>query len=116
MKEINVSTGTDISTSPLAPASEFKKKGLSGKYILVFTCPNWQADILNTKHIVDGPNTHRYANNAIQLKRYWFSYLYITKLINNSCLSSIYLLTYFGQVKTYFGQVKIINDLLGMAS
>ena len=26
-------------TSPLAPASEFWKKGLSGKYILVFTCP-----------------------------------------------------------------------------
>ena len=30
--------GFDISTSPLAPASEFLKKGLSGKYILVFTC------------------------------------------------------------------------------
>ena len=29
--------GTDISTSPLAPASEFVKKGLSGKYISVFT-------------------------------------------------------------------------------
>ena len=32
--------GTDIRTSPLASASEFLKKGLSGKYVLVFTCPN----------------------------------------------------------------------------
>ena len=32
--------GTDISTSQLALASEFLKKGLSGKYILVFTCLN----------------------------------------------------------------------------
>ena len=43
-------SGTDISTSTLAPASEFLKKGLLGKYILVFTCPNGQADFLNTKH------------------------------------------------------------------
>ena len=44
----NVMAGTDISTSPLAPASEFLKKGLSGKYMLVFTCPNRQADFQNT--------------------------------------------------------------------
>ena len=44
-------SGTDISTSPLAAASEFLKKGLSGKYVLVFTCPNGQADFLNIKHI-----------------------------------------------------------------
>ena len=43
--------GTDISTSPLAPASEFLKKGLSGKYILVLTCPNGQADFTSIKHI-----------------------------------------------------------------
>ena len=43
--------GTDISTSPLAPASEFLKKGLSGKYTLVLTCPNGQADFSNLKHI-----------------------------------------------------------------
>ena len=43
--------GTDISNSPLAPASEFWKKGLSGKYILVFTCPNGQVDFPNTEHI-----------------------------------------------------------------
>ena len=43
--------GTDISTSPLAPASEFLKKGLSGKYVLFFTCPNGQADFLIIKHI-----------------------------------------------------------------
>ena len=46
-----ISAGTDISTSPLAPASEFLEKGLLGKYIIFFTCPNWQADFLNTKHI-----------------------------------------------------------------
>ena len=59
-------TGTDISISPLAPASEFLKKGLSGKYILVFTCPNREADFLNTKHIffiVNGPNTQEYSRN-----------------------------------------------------
>ena len=66
-------TGTDISTSQLAPASEFLKKGLSGKYTLVFTCPNGQDDFLNTKHIVNGPNTQKYANNATKLKRYCFS-------------------------------------------
>ena len=37
--------GTDISTRPLALASEFLKKGLSGKYISRFTCPNGQADL-----------------------------------------------------------------------
>ena len=42
------SSGTDISTGPLTPASEFLKKGLSGKYILVFPCPNGQADL--TEH------------------------------------------------------------------
>ena len=46
-------------TSLLAPASEFLKKGLSGKYILVFTCLNGQADFLNNKHIVNGPNTQK---------------------------------------------------------
>ena len=43
-------TGFDISTSRLALAGEFLKKGLSGKYILVFTCPNGQADFLSTTH------------------------------------------------------------------
>ena len=43
--------GTDISTSPLAPTSEFLKQGLPGKYILVLTCPNGQADFSNIKHI-----------------------------------------------------------------
>ena len=42
--------GYDISTCPLAPASEILKKGLSGKYILVFTCPHGQADFLSTTH------------------------------------------------------------------
>ena len=68
--------GTDISTSPLAPASEFLKKGLSGKYILVFTCPNGKADFLKTKQnyfVLNGPNTQKYANNATKLKRNWFS-------------------------------------------
>ena len=44
--------GFDISTCPLAPASEFLKKGLSGKYILAFTCPNGQADFLCTTHFL----------------------------------------------------------------
>ena len=40
----------DISTSPLGPASEFLKKELSGKYILISTCPNGQTDFLSTTH------------------------------------------------------------------
>ena len=45
------SSGTDISTIPLAPASEFQKKGLLGKYILVCTCPNGHANFLSSLHI-----------------------------------------------------------------
>ena len=73
-------TGIDISTSPLAPASDFLKNELSGKYILVITCPNGQADFLNTLHIsfiVNGPNTQKYANNLTKLKRKWYSNLQI---------------------------------------
>ena len=64
--------GIKISTCLLAQASEFLKKGLSGKYILVFTCLNGQADFLNIKHIffiINDPNTQKYANNATQLER-----------------------------------------------
>ena len=46
--------GFNISTCLLAPVSEFLKKGLSGKYILVSTCQNGQADFLSTTHILDG--------------------------------------------------------------
>ena len=54
-----MASGTNISTSPFAPASEFLKNGLSGKYILVYTCLNSQADFLNTQHIVNGPNIQK---------------------------------------------------------
>ena len=47
MDDVNRATGTDISISP----SEFLKIGLSGKYILVFICPNGPANFLNTQHI-----------------------------------------------------------------
>ena len=64
-----------ISTCLLAPASEFLKKGLLGKYILVCSCQNRQADFLNTTHfyIGNGTNTeiHTYAKNATNLKRKW---------------------------------------------
>ena len=66
--------------SPLALASDFFQKGLLGKYIFVFTCPNRQADFLNTIHIsfiVNGPNTQKYANNATKLKRKWYLNLQI---------------------------------------
>ena len=67
--------GFNISTSPLAPASDFWKKGLSGKYILVFTFPNGQADFLSTTYLVmkkNGTNTQKYTINATKLKRKWF--------------------------------------------
>ena len=89
--------GTDISTSLLALASKFLKKGLSGKYILGFTCPNGQADFLNIKHIF-----LIFKESGFQIFK---------SMINNTCLSSIY----FGQVKKYVGQVKIINYLPDMA-
>ena len=107
----------NISTSPLAPASEFLKKGLSGKYILVFPCPNGQADFLKTKHIsftVNGPNTQEYSNNSTTLKRKWFSNLQI--LDKQYMPLPAYVITYFGPVKNYFGQVKTINHLPSMAS
>ena len=69
-------TGFDISTSPLSPASEFLKKGLPGKYILVFTCTNGQADFLSTTHFFmrkNGTNTQIYANNAMKLKKIGFT-------------------------------------------
>ena len=44
-------SGTNISTSPLAAASEFVIKWLSGKYILVSTCLNRQADFLTSPYI-----------------------------------------------------------------
>ena len=48
-KGIFARAGTDISTSLLAQAGEFLKKGVSSKYILGCTCPNGQADFLNTQ-------------------------------------------------------------------
>ena len=48
---IRKTAGSDISTSPLAPVSEFLKKWLLGKYILVSTCPNGQVDFLSSPHI-----------------------------------------------------------------
>ena len=84
-------SGTDISTSPLAPASKFLKKGLSGKYILVFTCPNGQADSLNTKNIsfiVHGPNIPRNMQ-TMQQNRKENGFQIFQSMINNTCFSSI---------------------------
>ena len=44
--------GFDINTSPLAPASKFLKKRLSGKFILVSTCLHGQADFLSITHFL----------------------------------------------------------------
>ena len=43
--------GSDISTCPLAPASAFLKKWPSGKYILISSSLNRQADFLSSPHI-----------------------------------------------------------------
>ena len=50
--KLSLKAGFDISTSLLAPGSEFLKTGLSGKYILVFTGPNGQAAFLSTTHFL----------------------------------------------------------------
>ena len=70
-------SGTDISTSPLAPASDFLKKGLSGKSNLVFTCPNGQVDFLNIKHNYLNSKWPKYPEICNKLKRKWFSNLQI---------------------------------------
>ena len=57
---LRVFTGFDIRTCPLAPASEFLKKWLSGKYILVSTCLDGQADFLNSSHIFIKKMCHKY--------------------------------------------------------
>ena len=75
----------------LAPASEFLKKGLLGKCILVFTCLNGQADFLNNIHIsyiVNDPNTQKYANNATKLKENGIQIF--KSMITNTCLSNIW--------------------------
>ena len=88
-------SGNDISTRPLAPASEFLKIWPSGKYILVFTCPNGQADFLNIKNI--------FLKEIAQIPWNIFKQFNKTekKLVfksSNTCLSSICVVTYFGQV------------------
>ena len=67
-------SGFDISTRPLAPASEFLKKGISGKYTLVCTCPKGQADFLSTIRYSYSEMTKmpRNMQNATKLKRKWF--------------------------------------------
>ena len=67
---------SDIGTRPLAPTSEFLKKGLLIKYILVCTCLNGQADFLSSLHIFTSKMeqiTKDCANKATKLKRKWFS-------------------------------------------
>ena len=86
--------GTDTSTSPFAPASDFLEKGLSGKYILVFTCPNRQADFLNTIHMyvfLLNSEWHKYLRNMQTIQQNWNEHgIQIFKsMINNTCLSSI---------------------------
>ena len=71
--KVRLSTGFDISTCLLAPAIEFLKKGLSGKYILVLTCPNEEADFLSTTHFLNRKMAQiEYANNATQFKEIGF--------------------------------------------
>ena len=95
----------------------FLKKGLSGKYTSVFTCPNGQADFPKTmyiKHIsliVNDLNTQKYAINTE--KKMVFKSLNPRYTIHAFLA---YVLIYFRQVKNYVGKVKIINYLPGKAS
>ena len=49
--DMDIIAGTNISTCPLAPASEFLKKWLLGNYILVFTCLTGKADFQSSPYI-----------------------------------------------------------------
>ena len=65
-----------------------RQKGLSGKFILFFTCPNGQADSSKPIFKANGPNTQKYANN---LQHNWKEngFQIIKSMTNNTCLSSI---------------------------
>ena len=83
-------TGTDISTCLLAPASEFLKKGFTGKYILVCIYLNGQADFLSSLHICR--KWHKYLEICKQcntIKKKMFLFQIIKSMINNTCHSSI---------------------------
>ena len=107
-------SGFDISTCPLAPASEFLKKGLSGKNVLVCTCPNRQTDFLSTTHSSIYRKMAQIPRNMLtmQQNRKENGFKVIKSKRNNTCHSS-YVITYFGQAKTFVGQVKIITYLPG---
>ena len=63
--------------------------------------------VLSVKHCRNMQKMQNWEENGIQIFK---------SMINNTCLSSIYVITCFGQVKNYFGQVKTIYYLPGMAS
>ena len=49
---------------------DVREKGFMGKYILVFSCQNGQADFLNPTYVYieKGTSIQKYANNATKLK------------------------------------------------
>ena len=71
----------------LAPASEFLKKGLSGKCILVCTCPNGQADSLITTHFL----CSKIPRNMLTMQQISKvnGFKVIKSMRNNTCHSSI---------------------------
>ena len=77
---------------------------LPGKYIIVCTCQNGQADFLNTPNLCteNGTNTQKYANNATNLCNKIYDELIIYAIL-------AYVITYFEQDKNYVGNVKIVN-------
>ena len=85
-----VSTGFNISTSPLARASEFLKKWLSGKYNLIFTCPNGLADFLSTTQFLCRKMAQIFINMLImQQNSKENGFTLIKSMINNTRHSGI---------------------------
>ena len=74
----------------LAPASEFLKKGCLGKYFLVCTCPNGQADFLSTTHFSYKEMAQISRNMLTMQQNFKRKVLKIIKSMrNNTCHSSI---------------------------
>ena len=83
-------SGFNISTSLLAPASEFLKKWILGKYIFVSTCPNGQADFLSTARYLYRKMT-QIPRNRLKMQQNLIEngFKVIKYSRNNTCHSSI---------------------------
>ena len=87
----SVLAGSDISTCLLALASEFLKKWSLGKYILISTCPNRQADFSEqSAHFYKEYSAKIHRNmQTVQQNQNENVFQIIKSMMNNTCHSKI---------------------------